>query len=468
LILSFGPSYLASSSIILSYDTNTFVQVPFNFDLSSPYNFEWTVHNDFSTEVRLWTTSQSRPVLASASSGALNVTLRADSHLGVLASGGAGCCAYPGYDLRFDNIAVVDTTPSASLLFRSNDPLSKEGTWGFGANPAKLPGIDADAVLIPGFDHVGLNVGERVYESHPGYGAGTYTDATGTESVNVRFVGGVQQQHSKGTFLNDAEIGASSPVEATDEIPIFYGIAEKMATFIEAQEGKPFLSISKSGLVAVHENPFDLAALSSSQQKGGTGSYTNVGLLERAAEQAGANGGQGFIPDVLEENDLVPLLSPALLHYALTHTAQMEAVLQNGSFLSGFFDPVDFILTDPEGRRIGHTGALGTLNEIPDAYYSGDGGIEMFFLPEVVAGDYTLELFSLGFEYFAGIGGQSGTIFSDRRFIEKGTTFLTTFRAVPIPTPIPAPLALLLSGLTCLGLSYRHRFASVASPLRAW
>src|SRR5262249_33971141 len=149
---------------------------------------------------------------------------------------------------------------------------------------------------------------------------------------------------------------------------------------------------------------------------GGSGYYTCVGLLESAAEQAGLNGGQGFIPNSLESvpdghGGQFPLLSPELLYWAASNPdlfftvgADANVISRLKNWLQGFFDPADFILTDPLGRRLGHTQDLGDLNEIPGAFYSGTGAVQQFLIPDPLPGAYTLQVFGLGEDAFAVVG----------------------------------------------------------------
>jgi hypothetical protein len=60
--------------------------------------------------------------------------------------------------------------------------------------------------------------------------------------------------------------------------------------------------------------------------------------------------------------------------------------------------PVDFIITDPQGRTAGHTAALGTFNNIGDnCSYSGDGAIELLVIRNASSGGYNID--------FTGVGG---------------------------------------------------------------
>jgi len=71
-------------------------------------------------------------------------------------------------------------------------------------------------------------------------------------------------------------------------------------------------------------------------------------------------------------------------------------------------DPVDVLVTDPSGRRIGYTAATGELNEIPGAWYSGDGEFEYMFIPNPEDGAWTYQFESLGEDYLA-----QGELFSE-------------------------------------------------------
>jgi hypothetical protein len=272
----------------------------------------------------------------------------------------------------------------AALLFRESDNAS--WTWGPGG--------------IPGWDHVGLLAKGRVYESHPGYGNGTFWDPVARAFVAVSYDDGVQWQHTRGSFQHDSPTTISTAGNLAIGIPVATACA--MASFIETQGGALFLEIICPSLL-------DLTCwqtLAPDRQKGRfNGSYTCVGLVERAAEEAGLNGGQGFIPNSLESFNVallgeVPVLSPMVLSWF----AQSGFYFADGA-LFGLLDPVDFVLTDPAGRRLGHTAALGTLNEIPGALYTGSGTIEQFLIPSPMPGQYQLRLVGVGGNAGVAVGG---------------------------------------------------------------
>ena len=69
-----------------------------------------------------------------------------------------------------------------------------------------------------------------------------------------------------------------------------------------------------------------------------------------------------------------------------------------GSFLIIWFDPVDFVLTDAQGQQVGHAGGS-TVNQVPNAFYSGDGTTELLVIPNATGGNYNLSLVGAGSEF---------------------------------------------------------------------
>lgn len=308
-----------------------------------------------------------------------------------------------------DNVFFVPIGPS--VLFREKSGDHKDWSWGFEKDE------------IPGFDHVGFQMGNIVYESHPGYPSGMYVSADGQESVSIVSNNGVQSQHSRATFEHDSTSTNFTPVVDFEEIPVEKELAGKMRNAIESVQGWPFqfIDYSLDGLEAT---------LSPAAQKGGNGSFTCVGLVEWSAERAGHNGGEGFIRNSFESFTVpdprtfppelieVPLLSPQLLNYAMKGQQLLQDVSQ---WLQGLFDPVDFIVTDPLGRKLGFVQGMGFLNEIPNAFYSGNGGVEQFLIPNAIPGTYTIELIGTDADVFVAVGASgSSESFSD--FLAQGET----------------------------------------------
>ncbi|WP_017307199.1 hypothetical protein [Spirulina subsalsa] len=111
--------------------------------------------------------------------------------------------------------------------------------------------------------------------------------------VALLFNGNVYHAHSQygvivqpfNTFIQDHNL---SPFDHQfKQLPPF--ISQTMASYIESQVGKPYLIPSTTNLTPL-------------AQKGWFGEFTNVGLIERAAEEARVNNRQGFIPTHLEQD----------------------------------------------------------------------------------------------------------------------------------------------------------------------
>lgn len=310
-----------------------------------------------------------------------------------------------------DNVSIVPV--QASILFRENVDSEKEGTWGFAGDE------------IPGFDHVGFNHSDFVYESHPGYPTGTFAGTDGVAVKEVIDYFGVQKQHTKSTFQHDAHVGSNSPVVDFEEIPINIDLANAMQEKIETKiaTGAKFQYIDTSSPEALD------ATLSPASQKGvDDDTFTCVGLVEWAAEQAGHNDGQGFVRDVFESFSypdvsvfppqvrIFPLLSPQLLNYSMKFTLTLQSVKE---WFQGFFDPTDFIVTDPLGRHVGFSQTMGNVNEIPNAFYSGDGKLEQFLIPNPVPGIYVVQLTGLNQNVFGGIANSVRSQ-GVRSFLQQG------------------------------------------------
>ena len=251
---------------------------------------------------------------------------------------------------------------------------------------------------IPGWDHVGLHIDDLMFESHPGYDPGRYVSQDGSQSADVDEFHGVQFDHILETFKHASTTANQTDVTDVAELPIELGLAQSMSGQIEMVVGSPFHQLDATSFAALRETmAIDL-------QKGGEGRFTCVGLLEWAAEEAGHESGEGFIParyETIEVEDVgtIPLLTPQLLHYAMRARAWLEAL----QVLQGLFDPVDFLIVDPLGRRLGYLRGLGEVNEIPGAFYSGDASIEQFLIPNPLPGRYEVELVGVGAPVQGGI-----------------------------------------------------------------
>ena len=341
-----------------------------------------------------------------------------NSHLGIerftitggnIASWKIGIVQNEPAGYAIDNVSFEPT--SSSVLFREKSDETKDGTWG----------LQKDE--IPGFDHSAFQIGNVVYESHPGYPSGTYVSADGQETVNITTKNGVQSQFTLNTFKHDSKTSGSTNVVDFEEIPVTEELAIKMRSAIQSVQGRPFqfINYSLDGLAAT---------LSPEAQKGGNGAFTCVGLIEWSAEQAGHNNNQGFIKNIFESMIVpdprtlsippkvieIPLLSPQLLNY----TMKSQQILNDATqWIQGLLDPVDFIVMDPLGRRLGFVQSNGVLNEIPNAFYSGNGGVEQFLITNPIPGTYTIELVGIGSDAFMGIGS-SGSSVSFKGLLSNG------------------------------------------------
>ena len=246
---------------------------------------------------------------------------------------------------------------------------------------------------------------------------------------------GVQAQHTLGTFKHDSM--SSSPNSVKFErvfIPRSVGlsIVEKIKTKLPSPEnpkGAGFANIRMKPKTAL------LSDIDPARQKGATGVFTCVGLIEWAAEAANINNGQGFIPAALEKigQKLLPALSPELLYFQLTQKLSDPAALKRAFRMMA--DPVDFIITDPQGRRLGHTAQLGTFNEIPGALYTGDGDFEQAFIANAQVGTYKIT--------FYGLNSDASSAFGVGDNVKELNEFLTTsdIREFTLEVQNAAPVA---------------------------
>lgn len=151
---------------------------------------------------------------------------------------------------------------------------------------------------------------------------------------------------------------------------------------IETVMSRPYGTLSFDGLDGI------LATLAPAAQKGQSSNsgFTCVGLVEWAAEQAGHRSGHGFIDPALESFRIadpcdptktidVPLLSPQLLYWAMKASSVANTLDSITQWFQGLFDPVDFLVTDPLGRRLGDVGGT-DYREIPGAFYPGNCRVE--------------------------------------------------------------------------------------------
>jgi hypothetical protein len=256
---------------------------------------------------------------------------------------------------------------------------------------------------IPGWDHVGLWIaeGDKIYESMPTEPAHYYDPIE--DKFIMTSVGkiGVQQFHSIGSFTQlkfglseDLARSSSSKAIGSFVIPINEDLAQDLKEYIETKMGKEFHEFQ--GLPLIHKSYMP------EMQKGLNGTYSCIGIIEDAAERRGHNNDQGFIPNKVEKENYglftLSSFTPAFLAY---WAARDQATEGFENYMIGVLDPVDFVITDSLGRRLGHIDGV-TYREIPNAFYSGDGVVETFFIPNVEA-SYQIKLKGLGMKTISGI-----------------------------------------------------------------
>lgn len=326
----------------------------------------------------------------------------------------------------------------ASLLFREG----ANSSFGFGGT-------------IPlTWDHVALNIAGQVYESHPGYNAGQYVDPNLPDPVVVDERNGVQNQHTRGSFMHNSKTSLTSGTKDKDEVFIPQHLGADMLQYIHTQQQKG----------AKYPPGLDIPTwIYPETQKGAHGTFTCVGLIEKSAEVAGYNDGAGFIPygmelPVVGFSTKAAFLTPQMLHvYAdwAERNGEWSKLDEPLAPIAGELDPVDFILTDPLDRRLGHVDGI-TYNEIPDGNYSGDGDLEFFHIMDRIPGEYELELFGVGEDYEVGIksliDNSSIQQWTFSGHLDVGDTRTALFHPVPEPGSfaLVAILVFLLVGINRL------------------
>jgi len=285
----------------------------------------------------------------------------------------------------------------SSVVFRQLFEDNKDGTWG-----------TAQDGLTSGFDHVALTSSDqKVYESHPKYKGGAYISADATDFAIVDgSVRGPQQQFSVPTFDHYSPFMKSSPVLKVTHVPIPAAKADAVRSIMESNiltiPSKGYRFPDFSGLEAI------MRTLAPESQKGGADhSYTNVGFLEKAAEDAGVNNGEGFVPDDLEaivgttptgQRVVLPLLSPHLMYEYM----RAESTIRNWkTVVKGWFHNCDYVVIDPIGRKLGHRNGV-SYDEIPLAFRTEGGPVEFFVIPDRLPGIYTLDVY--GVQSLPGLG----------------------------------------------------------------
>ncbi len=125
--------------------------------------------------------------------------------------------------------------------------------------------------------------------------------------------------------------------------------------------------------------------------------------------QQGANLFREFEQQILDQKALTGFDSLEVLALLQQLAEQTAQALGLTDYLVIVVDPVDFLVTDPEGRQAGFTAGTGLVNNIPGSYYSGNGAVELLIVPLPVEGTYSLLFAGLGGPFNVAIASSSGS-----------------------------------------------------------
>lgn len=116
LMLHLAPSLQTAHEVSIHHEGGVVGgPVSFAFERGVTYRYEWTIRQDCSSEARVWKSTESRPTTATTTSSAVSKVQRAGARLALFAGGGSGCCTYPGYDIRFDDLEVVTLSSTGGV-----------------------------------------------------------------------------------------------------------------------------------------------------------------------------------------------------------------------------------------------------------------------------------------------------------------------------------------------------------------
>ncbi|MCO5242955.1 MAG: immune inhibitor A [Anaerolineae bacterium] len=101
----------------------------------------------------------------------------------------------------------------------------------------------------------------------------------------------------------------------------------------------------------------------------------------------------------------------------------------------GIFDPVDFLIVDPLGRKLGYSAESGEINEIPGAFYSGNGVMEQFLIPNPVAGTYKVNFVGIGEQVYGAMASSENSVGINMALAPTETTTVTFPVAVQSGSP---------------------------------
>ena len=183
-------------------------------------------------------------------------------------------------------------------------------------------------------------------------------------------------------------------------------------------------------------------------QAGGDSISDNDGDSFVVTTQQGTNLFTEFEQQILEQKMLHGFDSPEVLALLQQFAEQTAQALGLTNVLVILLDPVDFLVTDPQGRQAGFTADTGLVNNIPGSFYSGNGLVELLIVPQPVDGTYSLLLAGLGQPFNVAISLVNGsetqtTVLSQS--LASGATLEVSINGPSSSSTIP-PIGLGLGG----------------------
>jgi hypothetical protein len=306
------------------------------------------------------------------------------------------------------------------------------------------------------WSHIGIYSDGKIWESHPGYTAPFFLDRLRNEYVDGNpSLHGVMNLHTLGSF--------QSVVPSYRLVSMNMQIVEQMAEFAAEKSGSEFIQYQPSyadpallarvaspeiqkgrqihpGCVLQQECPGqDVNSIADDQYR-----FSSVGLVEAAAESAGVNGGQGFVPDSLEGIDSpwgrIPLLSPDLLAWCLGDPegrTRVESAFQGTPVLKGWiYGQSGAQVTDSLSRAV-CADSCACSPYSPYAYTNRVQSVRTLVALDPEPGDWQIQLNGFGQTYVVVEGGVQPVVFAE--VLPIGQTRTITVR-VPCRSDVTGPL----------------------------
>ncbi len=216
---------------------------------------------------------------------------------------------------------------------------------------------------------------------------------TGTTAVNLTRTGGPNQPLDLRIIDGDLQEIRRGTQSGTAELVRTFDTIAGRTYYIRVARGSELdttaqtyrIDVSQIEAVIVEDTPLlDDRAQRSLQRD--VDESVSEGIAEttsfRTGEQSGTKTADARINEILLEK-------------FLNYFGGIEAFSEPVLFI--WFDPIDFVVTDPGSREVGFTDARGTVNQVGKGVsYSGNGATEWLVVPAAQAGSYALQLVGVG------------------------------------------------------------------------